>query len=217
VSNGQSAVSGEWIPSGNFRLEAEAALVPGAAGVVVCHPHPAFGGRMDTPLVVALAEALAAAGFSTVRFNFRGLGHSGGQASGGLSEHEDVRAAAAWLKERGAPRVALCGYSFGALMAMKAVAQGERAAALAAVGFPTTIIGDNADRLADVARAIATGTPWLFLQGDRDVFCELARVRGWTGPNVETQILEGAGHFFSGAAQDDVASRVARFLTQHLR
>jgi alpha/beta superfamily hydrolase len=206
----------EWIPSSGFQLEAEATLVPGAASVVVCHPHPAFGGRMDTPLVVALAETLAAAGLSTVRFNFRGLGRSGGQPTGGLAEHDDVRAAAAWLRERGAPRVALCGYSFGALMAMKAVAQGEPATALAAVGFPTTIIGDNADRLADVGRAIATGIPWLFLQGDRDVFCELARIRSWTGPNVDTQILDGAGHFFSGAAQDDVAGRVADFLGRAL-
>ena len=204
-----------FLPSSGFFLEAEAALVPGAPGVVVCHPHPAFGGRMDTPLVVALAGALTAAGLSTVRFNFRGLGRSGGQPTGGLSEHHDVRAAAAWLRERGATSVALCGYSFGALMAMKAVAQGEPAAALAAVGFPTTIIGDNADRLADVDRAIASGIPWLFLQGDRDVFCELARVRAWSGaPNVELQILEGAGHFFAGGAEDDVVARVAAFLSR---
>jgi alpha/beta superfamily hydrolase len=60
---------------------------------VVCHPHPAFGGRMDNPLVVALAEACAAAGFSTVRFNFRGLDGSEGTPTGGLAEHEDVAAA----------------------------------------------------------------------------------------------------------------------------
>ncbi|HEX8950222.1 MAG TPA: alpha/beta hydrolase, partial [Polyangia bacterium] len=61
------------IPLGGFTLEAEAHVVAGAPAAVVCHPHPAFGGRMDNPLVVALADACAAAGFSTVRFNFRGL------------------------------------------------------------------------------------------------------------------------------------------------
>ena len=207
------------IPAGGFDLEAEATLAQaGAPAVVVCHPHPAFGGRMDTPLVVRLAEAAEAAGWSAVRFNFRGLGQSGGRPTGGLLEHEDVRTVAAWLRENGAARVVLWGYSFGALMAMKAVAEGEPAAALAAVGFPTTIIGDNADRLADVARAIGRGLPWLFLQGDQDGFCELERVRSWAGPpNVELQILDGAGHFFSGAAADEVAQRVTRFTERALR
>jgi alpha/beta superfamily hydrolase len=198
-------------------LEAEADLRDGAPGVVVCHPHPAFGGRMDTPLVVALADALGAAGFSTVRFNFRGLGGSGGKPTGGLEEHADVRTVAAWLREAGAPRVALVGYSFGALMAMKAIADGENAAAYAAVGFPTTIIGDNADRIADVERALDRGRPWLFLQGDRDPFCELPRVQRWGDrPSARVETLVGAGHFFSGPAMDDVAERVARFLAAAL-
>jgi alpha/beta superfamily hydrolase len=199
------------IACGGFELEGEARVKDGAPGVVVCHPHPAFGGRMDTPLVLALEEALARRGLSTLRFNFRGLGRSGGRASGGLSEHEDVCAAVEWLRRRGAPSVALAGYSFGALMAARAVAGGAPVRAYAAVGFPTTIIGENADRVADVTRAIATGIPWLFLQGDQDQFCELDRIRGWNAPNVEVQILEGAGHFFSDG--EEVAARVADFLT----
>ena len=205
------------IPCGDFALEAEASLRPNAPGVVVCHPHPAFGGRMDTPLVVALDDALAAAGLSTVRFNFRGLGGSGGVATGGLAEHADVCAATAWLRAQGAPRVALVGYSFGALMATRAAADGEPVAAVAAVGFPTTIIGDHADRLADVARALGRGAPFLFLSGNRDVFCELDRVRRWAEPpHVELQVLDGEGHFFAGAMQDEVARRVAAFIAGHL-
>jgi hypothetical protein len=205
------------IPCGDFELEAEATLVPGAPGVVVCHPHPAFGGRLDTPLVVTLGDALAATGLSVVRFNFRGLGHSGGQPTGGREEHADVRAVASWLRAQGAPKIGLVGYSFGALMATKAVADGEPADVFAAVGFPTTIIGDNADRLEHVARALARNIPWLFLQGDRDLLCELARIRFWAAaPNVELQILDGAGHFFAGPAQDDVARRVAAFVAGRL-
>jgi alpha/beta superfamily hydrolase len=203
------------IPCGDFQLEGEATLKgDGAPGVVVCHPHPAFGGRMDTPLVLALDEALARRGLSTLRFNFRGLGRSGGRATGGVEEWQDVRAAAEWLRRRGAPRIALAGYSFGALMAARAVAEGAPACAFAAVGFPTTIIGDHAERIADVSRAIATKIPWLFLQGDGDQFCELERVRSWKAANVEIQIVEGAGHFFSGSAEADVAERVADFLAR---
>ncbi|MGZ3405418.1 MAG: hypothetical protein ACXVAN_03175, partial [Polyangia bacterium] len=75
------------IPVAGFTLEGEARLVDGAPAAVVCHPHPAFGGRMDNPLVVALADACAAAGFSTVRFNFRGLDGSEGTPTGGVQEH----------------------------------------------------------------------------------------------------------------------------------
>jgi uncharacterized protein len=202
----------------DFELEAEATLQSGGRGAVVCHPHPAFGGRLDTPLVVALDRALAERGLSTLRFNFRGLGGSGGTPTGGLTEHADVHAAAAWLRQHGVEQLALVGYSFGALMAMRAVAEGEAACAFAAVGFPTTIIGDNADRLTDVARALATGMPWLFLQGDADSFCELDRVKSWAQPpHVELQVLAGQGHFFDGAAAQEVVRRVAEFVARSVR
>jgi alpha/beta superfamily hydrolase len=202
------------LPAGTHTLEAEVALRPGAPGAVVCHPHPAFGGRLDNPLVISLAEALHDAGLSTVRFNFRGLGASTGEATGGLEEHLDVRAAAAYLRAAGAPEVALVGYSFGALMAMKAIAQGERAAAMVAVGFPSTIIGQHPDRLADVERALESGVPWLFIQGDRDHFCPLDRVRAWAAgrPSVHLDVRTGQGHFFSGVAAADLVARVTAFV-----
>ncbi|MCU1280588.1 MAG: Alpha/beta hydrolase, partial [bacterium] len=81
------------IPVAGFTLQGEARVVDGAPAAVVCHPHPAFGGRMDSPLVVALADAFAAAGWSTLRFNFRGLEQSEGTPTGGIAEHEDVGAA----------------------------------------------------------------------------------------------------------------------------
>jgi len=207
------------IPVGDaFTLEGEVTLRDGAPAALVCHPHPAFGGRLDTPFVVALADALAHAGLSTVRFNFRGLGGSGGKATGGLAEQDDVRAVATWLRAQGAPKLAFVGYSFGALMAMKAIAHGERADAYAAVGFPTTIIGDDPVRTADVDRALATRIPWLFLNGDADPFCELPRVRSWSlgNPSVKLDVLPGAGHFFAGPLATTLAERVATFVATAL-
>ena len=60
-------------------LEAALAMPPGATGgVVVCHPHPQYGGDMDNPVVVTAARAAARAGLATLRFNFRGVGASAG-------------------------------------------------------------------------------------------------------------------------------------------
>lgn len=201
------------IPVAGFTLEGEAQLVAGAPAAVVCHPHPAFGGRMDNPLVVALADACAVAGFSTVRFNFRGLDGSEGTPTGGQDEHEDVAAAIAWARAQGAPRVALVGYSFGALMAARAIADGAEVAAFAAVGFPTTILGHAPERVAIVERALDRRVPWLFLGGDADQFCEAPRLQAWVAGRswARNDVLPGRGHFFAGADEVEVCDRVARF------
>ena len=204
------------IPVGEaFALEGEAELLAGAPAAVVCHPHPAFGGRMDVPLVILLAETLRAAGWSTLRFNFRGLDGSGGTPTGGLLEHEDVAAAVAWLRAQGAPRVALVGYSFGALMAARALARGLDAVGLAAVGFPTTIVGHDPERVTEIERALDRGLPWLFVNGDRDQFCEVDRVEAWVEGRswARIELLAGRGHFFNVPDEEDVCRRVRDFVT----
>ncbi|MEC7119561.1 MAG: alpha/beta hydrolase, partial [Pseudomonadota bacterium] len=44
--------------------------------VVICHPHPLFGGTMDNKVVTTLARHWQRAGDSVVMFNFRGVGSS---------------------------------------------------------------------------------------------------------------------------------------------
>ena len=203
------------IPVGDaFTLEGETQVGAGADWAVVCHPHPAFGGRMDVPLVVRLAESMYAAGWSTLRFNFRGIDGSEGRPTGGNAEHEDVAAAVSWVRGKGAARVELVGYSFGALMAARALANGTSAVAMAAVGFPTTILGEEPERVAIVERALERRIPWLFVNGDQDQFCEVDRLRGFVAgrPWTELQVLAGRGHFFAGVDEDEVCRRVARFV-----
>ena len=46
-----------------------------AQGVaVIAHPHPLFGGTMDNKVVQTLARAFVTCGWTSVRFNFRGVG-----------------------------------------------------------------------------------------------------------------------------------------------
>ena len=49
-----------------------------APGVVICHPHPQFGGSMNNNVVWALFQEFAAQGYVVLAFNFRGVGDSEG-------------------------------------------------------------------------------------------------------------------------------------------
>ena len=71
-------------------LEARLGLPPSPrAGVVICHPHPLYGGDMDNPVVVRAVEVCAGLGLATLRFNFRGVGGSTGAHGGGRDKSPD--------------------------------------------------------------------------------------------------------------------------------
>ena len=64
------------------------------AAVVFAHPHPQYGGDMYNNVVDAIAEGILAAGIAALRFNFRGVGRSGGSHDNGVGEQDDVRSPA---------------------------------------------------------------------------------------------------------------------------
>jgi uncharacterized protein len=109
------------------------------AGVVICHPHPLYGGSMNNNVVDAIESGFSAREFTTLRFNFRGVGGSAGDYDEGEGEVKDVVAAVAFLKQHidGDGSVVLAGYSFGAWMASRAAAKIEQdVAALFLVAYP---------------------------------------------------------------------------------
>ena len=83
-------------PSGP--LEALHLDQPDAHGVaIICHPHPLFDGTMHNKVISTLQRTVRDVGFSTLRFNFRGVGQSAGSYSEGAGEIDDAYAAAQWL------------------------------------------------------------------------------------------------------------------------
>lgn len=85
----------------------------GQKGVVVTHPHPQYGGSMNNNVVESVVQSYREKGYTTLRFNFRGVGRSGGVYDNGTGEQEDVRAAVAYLTQLGKTSIDLAGYSFG--------------------------------------------------------------------------------------------------------
>jgi len=68
---------------------------------VVCHPHPLYGGDMRNNVVDALVRALSETGVAAVRFDFRGVGRSGGEHGEGETERLAYRL---WRLRRDAQR-----------------------------------------------------------------------------------------------------------------
>jgi len=192
-----------------LRLEGAMSLPSGARhGVVVCHPHPEYGGDMDNNVVTAVTSALGRAGVAALRFNFRGVGASEGRYSGAFGETADARGALDVLAERsGLGNLVLAGYSFGAMVASLAGAEDPRVDRVALVALPATMF--------DATELRRSPKPKLFVHGDRDQYCSIPAlyelVASTAGTN-EIHRVAGADHFFLGFEQECAAALV-RFVT----
>ena len=118
---------------------------------VVSHPLPTHGGTMRNPIIAAIARAVAGAGLYALRFNFRGVGDSAGEWTGGIAETEDLDLAIAEARALapGLP-LALSGFSFGALTTLRWLASGGTADAVALVGVPLRSVAFQAQDLPPV-------------------------------------------------------------------
>jgi alpha/beta superfamily hydrolase len=175
-------------------LESRLAVPAGAsAGVVICHPHPLYGGDMDNPVVVRVQQVCADLGLATLRFNFRGVGRSSGTHGAGLAEQDDARAALDALAQAlsGGP-LAIVGYSFGAWVAALVGWSDARVTALALIAPPLTLY--------DFGRVEGKRVPTLAVAGTADPYCpagdfeRFAARFAWVTP----ALIEGADHFFFG-------------------
>jgi alpha/beta superfamily hydrolase len=185
------------ISSGTLKLEgliARAAGSQSARGAVVCHPHPLYGGSMHSNVVEAILEALWKSGFATLRFNFRGVGASEGEHSGGAGETDDAAAAMRFLFSQPgivSEAAIMAGYSFGAAIAMRAGATLNEVATIAAIALP---VG-----MGDFSAAATSGKKILLLAGDHDAYCPKNGITSLAeGCAARLKIIEGADHFFGG-------------------
>lgn len=176
-------------------LEAEIATPDGVprAALVLCHPHPQFGGTMRSIVIGALFEALPTVGVTCLRFNFRGVEQSTGTHDDGRGELLDVKAAVTAMADE-IPDVlplVLAGWSFGADMALATV--DDRLAGWLAIAPPLRFATDFGP-VADDPR------PKHLVLGQHDEFRDPASVveatEDWVATEIE--VIAGASHFFVG-------------------
>ncbi len=186
------------IPCGEIRLEGLLGMkeaLPVRGGVLLCHPHPLYGGDMHNRVITSSLKAAQEEGYATLRFNFRGVGGSGGSYDEGIGEREDVASAIDFfhsvLKDRGIPLIFL-GYSFGAWVGLPVVMKDQRVKGVVAISPPLEIYDFN------FLKGYRGNK--LILVGDRDEWCPLPRLKEWYETLEEPKslkVFEDTDHFFS--------------------
>jgi alpha/beta superfamily hydrolase len=202
--------------SGDITLEGVLRIPEGAGGfpgVVVCHPHPLYGGDMDSSVVTGIATALVKRQMVAMTFNFRGVGSSQGTHDRGVGEVADALAALEYLEHHGsvdAARLGIAGYSFGAGIALNATESSNEVRAVASVACPATPLNDL--DLHQINR------PKLFIMGDIDHGLEPDQFKFLVSrfkQSREVEVLPGADHFLGGR-ETQVGDLVADFFTRTL-
>ena len=165
--------------------------------VVLCHPHPQFGGTMDNKVVQTLARAFLQLGYRAVRFNFRGVGGSVGTWDEGRGEIDDALAVIA-AQRAAAPGLplALGGFSFGGYVAAQAAARLADDPLQPAPVERLVLVGPATSRFTMPA-TVAPDT--VVIHGEADDVVPLAATLDWARPQVlPVIVLPGVGHFFHG-------------------
>jgi len=203
-------------PSDGLVLEGILAIPEGAGplpAVIVCHPHPLYGGSMDNNVVCNLSETLTQASLASFKFNFRGVGGSRGEFGQGIGEREDVEAAISFIstvKEVDSKRIGLAGYSAGAGFALPVGFNDARIRALAAVSPPLPMF--DFDFLKSCPK------PKLLISGSRDNLIPtdqfLEFCQNLPEPK-ECESIEGADHFWWGY-ESSLVAKVTAFFTRVL-
>ncbi|MBN8755814.1 MULTISPECIES: alpha/beta hydrolase [Variovorax] len=160
---------------------------------VIAHPHPLFSGTMDNKVVQTLARAFVASGWTSVRFNFRGVGASEGVHDEGRGELEDMLNVVGQLAPEGP--LAIAGFSFGAFVASGAVSRlwGERDVR------QIVLVGTAAARNVVAPLPVEARERALVIHGEADDTVALSAVMDWARPqSLPVTVIPGGGHFFHG-------------------
>ncbi len=179
--------------------------------VLVCHPHPLYGGTMHNKVVHRLARAFRRAGAVALRFNFRGVNLSEGNHDNGAGEQQDARAALAFLRGR-YPDLpySLAGFSFGAQVVLRVGCSLSDVRRVVAAGYPASL---PVPAFLETCRA-----PRVFIQSTHDQYGPRAALEALFDqlPDPkQLRFVEAADHFFAGGL--DELERVVHELIQHPR
>lgn len=157
---------------------------------IVAHPLPIMGGTMEHKIVTTLAKTFAELGFVALRFNFRGVGESGGSYDEGNGEVDDAVAVAHYAQQEfGHLPLILSGFSFGGYV------QARAAQRLHGHVHKLVLVAPAVGRFAMPAVPHDT----LLIHGEQDEVVPLTDVLAWARPqHLPIVVVPEAEHYFHG-------------------
>ncbi len=175
-----------------------------SVGVVLCPPHPLYGGSRNDTRIVRVARELASYKISALCIDYGSYGK-------GAKEVENVLDAVAWMQKR-VHSVGLLGYSFGAVVASNAAARTE-VKGFVAVSILRKVNGLEANLDFD--------WPKLFVHGKRDdvaPYSEFESLYASARGRKEKLVLD-TDHFYMENYPNTIKSvskRICRFFEETL-
>jgi hypothetical protein len=204
-------------PAGRIEARYVPAPVENAPIALILHPHPKAGGTMQDPITITLFEMFAANGFSTMRFNFRGVGRSQGQFDAGVAELSDAAYVLDHLESlnESPSQCWVAGSSFGAYICLQLLMRRPEIDGFVAVAPPA-----NHYDLSFLAPCPASG---IIVAGEKDAVAPpqdidraLTKVRVQKGEVIERTNVPGANHFFTGKL-DELEKVASGYLKKRIK
>lgn len=184
-------------PDGRLEGRYHQSKRPNAPLALLLHPHPQYGGTMNNKVVFTLYQNFARRGFSSLRFNFRGVGRSQGQFDNGQGELSDAASALDWMQSRN-PNTNTCwiaGFSFGAWVAMQLMMRRPEISGFISIAPPA-----SQHDFSFLAPCPASG---MIIHGDKDEVVPQSSVdklaqklQKQKNIKIDYRIIEGSDHFF---------------------
>tara|TARA_R110000787_G_scaffold23762_3_gene67692 strand:+ start:94612 stop:95247 length:636 start_codon:yes stop_codon:yes gene_type:complete len=203
-------------PEGRLEGRYQHAKKDDAPVALILHPHPQHGGTMNNKVVYSLYHSFARRGFSTLRFNFRGVGRSQGEFDSGLGELSDAASALDWMQSHN-PNASGCwiaGFSFGAWIAMQLMMRRPEINGFIAIAPPASI-----HDFTFLAPCPASG---MLVHGDADDIIpeeSVAKLADKLGKQknitIDYNVIKGCDHFFRDHL-DPMEKHVEKYLNENL-
>ncbi len=188
-------------PSGRLEGRYTHSKIPNAPLAIVLHPNSEHGGTMNNKITYHLFQTFVQRGFSTLRFNFRGVGRSQGIFDKGEGELSDAASALDWMQDLNpnAPYSWVGGFSFGAWIGMQLLMRRPEIKGFISVAPPANVY--------DFSFLAPCPTSGLILQGSRDDIVPepyveklVQKLRAQKGIAIDYRVMDNANHFF----KDDI-------------
>jgi alpha/beta superfamily hydrolase len=199
-------------PAGRLEGRYTHSKIPNAPLAILLHPSPEHGGTMNNKIVYHMFQTFVDRGFSTLRFNFRGVGNSQGVFDQGEGELSDAASALDWMQDLNpnAPYTWVGGFAFGSWIGMQLLMRRPEIRGFISVAPPA--------HLHDFSFLAPCPTSGLVLQGERDDITPredvdkfVEKLRTQRGIEIDYRIMPDANHFFN-----DQISKLCANVHDHL-